>query len=160
MPLFRQGWSWQSSTLVSHCLPVYPSWQVHMNSSMRSVHTKLFLQGFGSQLLISEKKIERKETIAERNRNASTELKLWLEGAKKFVNLQLRYVEIKGSPWQSFKLLDPFRSATVVPGHGTQARLSMLGWNERRLHNVHGTKPVGEKEPGGQGTNEKQNKIK
>ena len=69
-----------------------------MNSSMRSVHTKLFLQGFGSQLLISEKKIERKETIAERNRNASTELKLWLEGAKKFVNLQLRYVEIKGSP--------------------------------------------------------------
>lgn len=65
-----------------------------MKSSMRSVHTKLFLQGFGSQLLISKKKREGKEKIAERNRNASTELKLSLAGAKKFVNLQLRYVEI------------------------------------------------------------------
>ena len=32
--------------------------------------------------------------IVERNRNASTELKLWLAGANKLVNLQLRYVEI------------------------------------------------------------------
>ena len=39
-----------------------------------------------------------------------------------------------------------------MPGQGTQMRLSLLGWKERRSHIEHGANPVGENEPAGQGT--------
>ena len=62
-------------------------------------------------------------------------------------------------PMQSCGLFDPGRTVAVVPGHGTQIRLSLWGWKERRLHKVHGARPVGEKEPDGQetGGNNKKN---
>ena len=58
------------------------------------------------------------------------------------------------SPWQSCPLFDPRWAVPVVPGHGIHMRLSPWGWKERRLHNEHGAKPVGENEPEGQGTGE------
>ena len=38
-----------------------------------------------------------------------------------------------------------------MPGQGTQLRLSLLCWNERRSHSEHGANPVEEDEPAGQG---------
>ena len=53
---------------------------------------------------------------------------------------------------QSCALLDPGSTVTVVPGQGTQLRLSLLCWKERRSHSKHGASPVEEDEPAGQGT--------
>ena len=53
---------------------------------------------------------------------------------------------------QSCALLDPICAAEVLPGQGTQMRLSLLGWKERRSHSVHGANPVEENEPAEQGT--------
>ena len=53
---------------------------------------------------------------------------------------------------QSCSFIDPDFKATVVPGHTEHARLSLRGWNDLLLHNVHGCNPVGEKEPAGHGT--------
>ena len=53
---------------------------------------------------------------------------------------------------QSCVVFDPGNAVAVVPGQGKHIRLSLRGWKERRSHKEHGTNPVEENEPGGQGS--------
>ena len=46
-----------------------------------------------------------------------------------------------------------------MPGQGTQLRLSLLCWKERRSHSEHGANPVEEDEPVGQGAGVKIKQI-
>ena len=46
-----------------------------------------------------------------------------------------------------------------MPGQGTQLRLSLLCWKERRSHSEHGANPVEEDEPAGQGAGVKIKQI-
>lgn len=53
---------------------------------------------------------------------------------------------------QSCAVFDPGDTVIVVPGHGKQIRLSLRGWKERWSHKEHGANPLGENEPGWQGS--------
>lgn len=56
------------------------------------------------------------------------------------------------SPMQSCAVFDPGDTVIVVPGHGKQIRLSLRVWKERWSHKEHGANPLGENEPGWQGS--------